>query len=177
MICLAPKTGHIPETSGQKPPKNQREAALATCHCRRDRSHKRIATAQDSQPTSKKKLLAWPPLQSLAVNKTFLMQIWGGDQFSGCWRFQKPYYRLLCGFLADVPLYRNFLQKGFRCNATLREENYDFDIPGPKNRNEGTFAKTALLQDRPSASPRNFTGRNHLGLLHTCFLPASNPYL
>ena len=28
--------------------------------------------------------------------------------------------------LADVPLYRNFLQKVFPCSASLAEESYDF---------------------------------------------------
>ena len=34
------------------------------------------------------------------------------------------------------------------CNATLAEESFDFDIPGPENRSEGTFAETTLLQNR-----------------------------
>ena len=34
--------------------------------------------------------------------------------------------------LADVPLDRNFLQKVFPSSATLAEESYDFEVPGPQ---------------------------------------------
>ena len=47
------------------------------------------------------------------------------------------------------------LQKVFPCCATLgEEESHDFNWYSrpPKNRNEDTFAKTALLQNRPSVS-------------------------
>ena len=53
------------------------------------------------------------------------------------------------GALADVPLDRNFLQKVFRCSATSAKKKLRFLILGPTSRNEGTFGKTAPLQNRP----------------------------
>ena len=50
--------------------------------------------------------------------------------------------------LAEVPLYRHFLQKIFPYGATLDERKkkpVNFDVPGPQHGVEGTFAKTALL--------------------------------
>ena len=50
---------------------------------------------------------------------------------------------------ADVPLYRSVIQKVFPCSATLAETALILEPPGSqKNRNESTFAKAALLQNR-----------------------------
>ena len=57
--------------------------------------------------------------------------------------------------LADVPLYRNLILKHvFSCSATLAEV-YDFRYSGTPKPERGTFAKAALLQDRPFVSSRS----------------------
>ena len=46
--------------------------------------------------------------------------------------------------MADAPLHRTFLQKSFPAVLPWQKNAMIFDIPGPRNQNEGTFAKTAL---------------------------------
>ena len=46
--------------------------------------------------------------------------------------------------LADVPLYRNFLQKVFPAMLPGQKKAMIFDNPGPHKPDEGTFARTAL---------------------------------
>ena len=57
--------------------------------------------------------------------------------------------------LADVPLYRNFLKNVFLAVLAWQKAAMTFDVPGPKNWNEGTLAKTALLQNLPFVSSRS----------------------
>ena len=59
--------------------------------------------------------------------------VFGGSQNGG---FQRV-------VLVDVPLYRHFLQKSFAAVLLWQKKAVIFD--NPKNRNKGTFAKTARL--------------------------------
>ena len=65
--------------------------------------------------------------------------------------FLKGGYRDFLKVLADVRLYRNYLQMSFPAVQPWQNKSLTFDSPGPgpQNWNEGTFGKTALLQNRP----------------------------
>ena len=60
------------------------------------------------------------------------------------------------------PLCRNFLQKSFPAVLLWQNKAMIFDIPGPQNRDEGTFAKTALLRNRPFVSSREVSALSYI---------------
>ena len=68
------------------------------------------------------------------------MPMIGGRVVSGVGWFPKGWFWQRC------PCTKNFLQRVFPCSAILAENAMIFDIPGPPNRNEGTFAKTTLYK-------------------------------
>ena len=51
--------------------------------------------------------------------------------------------------LADVPYIEICSKISFPAVLPWQKKNYYFHVPGPKNQNEGTFVKTALLRSRP----------------------------